>query len=82
MSEPQEIPIYRREYGPGQHPLAVFTPLDQARLLEKMALAMHYTTAPCDEIHNPCPGIDDCCRANPALLRLMAQAALEVVYPP
>jgi hypothetical protein len=31
MSEPQDIPIYRREYGPGQHPLAVFSPdIEQA----------------------------------------------------
>lgn len=82
MSEPQDIPIYRREYGPGQHPLAMFSPLDHVALRETMALAMHYATAPCDDTDNPCPGIDHCCRANPDLLRLMAAAALEVVYPP
>jgi hypothetical protein len=84
MSEPQDIPIFRREYGPGQHPLAAFSPVAYAALGEKMALAMHYATpsVPCDDTDNPCPGIDNCYRANPALLRLMAQAALEVVYPP
>jgi hypothetical protein len=81
MSEPRDIPIYRRQYAPGEHPLAVFSPVDHAALREQMALAMHYATAPCSST-NDCPGLDECCYANPDRLRLMAGAALEVVYPP
>ena len=50
MSEPQEIPIYRREYAPGQHPLAVFAPdIEQAiaksREREAFQAGKNYTAA-------------------------------------